>query len=334
MVHPPGARGPGDSGVRRRIAGSRFRLRGRCRDSVSRGGSVRACNGEAFNVGGDEHIAHRELVQLLVELAGAGGIDSSNGRREESDRHRQLLRRLDPLPEARGWSRRVRCATASRGPSAYYREHMQHYLDPEGAATGMNIRFNALSPADDAAAVRGGDRPGDRQRLVRPRARRSRPSKPSSPAGAARDTASASGTGTDAITLDPARARHRPRRRGDHLAALGRLFGARDHDGGRTSGLRRHRSRSPDARSRGGGRGSDTRGRARSCRCTSTARPPTWRGLERVATRHHLAIVEDACQAHLATADGRPVGTIGDRRRIQLLSRRRTSARWATAGRS
>jgi dTDP-4-amino-4,6-dideoxygalactose transaminase len=33
--------------------------------------------------------------------------------------------------------------------------------------------------------------------------------------------------------------------------------------------------------------------------------------IEAVASRHGLAIVEDACQAHLATSDGRPVGTIG-----------------------
>jgi dTDP-4-amino-4,6-dideoxygalactose transaminase len=33
--------------------------------------------------------------------------------------------------------------------------------------------------------------------------------------------------------------------------------------------------------------------------------------IERVATRHKIAIVEDCCQAHLATAEGRPVGTIG-----------------------
>jgi dTDP-3-amino-3,4,6-trideoxy-alpha-D-glucose transaminase len=33
--------------------------------------------------------------------------------------------------------------------------------------------------------------------------------------------------------------------------------------------------------------------------------------IERVATRHKIAIVEDCCQAHLATAGGRPVGTIG-----------------------
>ena len=30
-----------------------------------------------------------------------------------------------------------------------------------------------------------------------------------------------------------------------------------------------------------------------------------------VAARHNLAIVEDACQAHMATADGRPVGSFG-----------------------
>jgi dTDP-4-amino-4,6-dideoxygalactose transaminase len=33
--------------------------------------------------------------------------------------------------------------------------------------------------------------------------------------------------------------------------------------------------------------------------------------LERIAERHNLPIVEDCCQAHLATAGGRPVGTIG-----------------------
>jgi dTDP-4-amino-4,6-dideoxygalactose transaminase len=35
------------------------------------------------------------------------------------------------------------------------------------------------------------------------------------------------------------------------------------------------------------------------------------RPLEALAAKHHLALVEDAAQAHLATADGRPVGSIG-----------------------
>jgi dTDP-3-amino-3,4,6-trideoxy-alpha-D-glucose transaminase len=33
--------------------------------------------------------------------------------------------------------------------------------------------------------------------------------------------------------------------------------------------------------------------------------------IEGIASRHHLAVVEDCCQAHLATCDGRSVGTIG-----------------------
>jgi len=39
--------------------------------------------------------------------------------------------------------------------------------------------------------------------------------------------------------------------------------------------------------------------------------PADMTGIARVAARHDLAIVEDCCQAHLATSEGRPVGTIG-----------------------
>jgi dTDP-3-amino-3,4,6-trideoxy-alpha-D-glucose transaminase len=39
--------------------------------------------------------------------------------------------------------------------------------------------------------------------------------------------------------------------------------------------------------------------------------PADMTAIERVAARHNLALVEDCCQAHLATCDGRPVGTIG-----------------------
>jgi len=39
--------------------------------------------------------------------------------------------------------------------------------------------------------------------------------------------------------------------------------------------------------------------------------PADMHALTEVASRYGLALVEDACQAHLATASGRPVGTIG-----------------------
>jgi len=39
--------------------------------------------------------------------------------------------------------------------------------------------------------------------------------------------------------------------------------------------------------------------------------PADMTAIAAIATRHNLVIVEDACQAHLAKSDGRPVGTIG-----------------------
>lgn len=39
--------------------------------------------------------------------------------------------------------------------------------------------------------------------------------------------------------------------------------------------------------------------------------PADMNAIERIASRHRLPVVEDCCQAHLATAQGRPVGSIG-----------------------
>src|SRR2546428_9814529 len=39
--------------------------------------------------------------------------------------------------------------------------------------------------------------------------------------------------------------------------------------------------------------------------------PADMAAIERIAADRHLAVIEDCCQAHLATAGGRPVGTIG-----------------------
>ena len=39
--------------------------------------------------------------------------------------------------------------------------------------------------------------------------------------------------------------------------------------------------------------------------------PADMRALEAIASRHNLALVEDAAQSQLATSDGRPIGTIG-----------------------
>src|SRR5439155_22888316 len=44
-------------------------------DAFLRAGASDACNGEVFNVGGDEPLSHRELTTLLVEVAGSGRVE-------------------------------------------------------------------------------------------------------------------------------------------------------------------------------------------------------------------------------------------------------------------
>jgi len=61
--------------------------------------------------------------------------------------------------------------------------------------------------------------------------------------------------------------------------------------------------------------------------------PADMAAIERIAARHSLAIVEDCCQAHLATAGGRAVGTIGVAGAFSFY-RPRISVRSATAARS
>ena len=79
-------------------------------------GASDACNGEAFNVGGDEHIAHRDLVKLLDRARRHRTLSLRRmAAGEEGDRHRQLLRRLDSLQRGDAAGRpRCRCATGSR----------------------------------------------------------------------------------------------------------------------------------------------------------------------------------------------------------------------------
>ena len=95
-------------------------------------GASDACNGQVFNVGGAEPISHRDLVSLLIDVAGAGtrAVRAVAGG-EEGHRHRQLLRRLEPRSErAVGWEPRVSLRDGLRAArSRTTARTCAHYLD-------------------------------------------------------------------------------------------------------------------------------------------------------------------------------------------------------------
>ena len=59
----------------------------------------------------------------------------------------------------------------------------------------------------------------------------------------------------------------------------------------------------------------------RSCRCTSTASPPTWIRSSAIARRHGLVVIEDACAGARLRVQGPPLRLDGRRGLLQLLSR-------------
>ncbi len=99
-------------------------------DAFLRAGADDACNGEVFNVGGSEPIAHRELTSLLIELAGSGrvelvewppekkAIDIGSFYADSSRFHRTT-----------GWTPTVPLREGLASTLAFYRAHFDEYVD-------------------------------------------------------------------------------------------------------------------------------------------------------------------------------------------------------------
>ena len=98
-------------------------------DAFLRAGASDACNGQVFNVGGSEPIAHRDLVALLLRIAGTGrsrlvewpaekkAIDIGSFY-ADSSRIGRVLGWMPTTPLAEGLTRTVE----------FYRANMRHYV--------------------------------------------------------------------------------------------------------------------------------------------------------------------------------------------------------------
>jgi UDP-glucose 4-epimerase len=103
-------------------------------DAFLRAGASDACNGEVFNVGGDQPLSHRELTTLLVEIAGGGRVEFVDWPPEKkaidigsfyADSRR--------FKSTTGWAPTVALADGLRETIAFYRANWRHYVDAAGA---------------------------------------------------------------------------------------------------------------------------------------------------------------------------------------------------------
>jgi UDP-glucose 4-epimerase len=99
-------------------------------DAFLRAGASDACNGDVFNVGGDEPVSHRELVTMLIDAAGGGSMRFVEWPDEK--------KRIDigsfysdssRFKDTSRWRPQTRLRDGLRQTVAFYREHMAHYLD-------------------------------------------------------------------------------------------------------------------------------------------------------------------------------------------------------------
>lgn len=103
-------------------------------DAFLRAGADDRCNGEVFNVGGDEPLRHRELTALLVELAGAGRVEYVDWPPEKKAIDiGSFYADSSRFKRTTGWAPAVPLREGLQRTIAFYRAHRDRYVDASGA---------------------------------------------------------------------------------------------------------------------------------------------------------------------------------------------------------
>ena len=104
-------------------------------DAFLRAGASDKSNGDVFNVGGLEPIAHRELAETLIRVAGGGTV-----RYVEWPPEKKIIdigsfyADSSRIARTLGWQPRVSIAEGLRRTIEYYRAHFAHYVDVDAVA--------------------------------------------------------------------------------------------------------------------------------------------------------------------------------------------------------
>jgi UDP-glucose 4-epimerase len=99
-------------------------------DAFLRAGASDGCNGDVFNVGGSEPIAHRDLVTLLLEESGRGTVKFI----EWPDDKRRIdigsfYSDSSKFTKTTAWEPAVTLRDGLRRTLAFYRDNLDKYLD-------------------------------------------------------------------------------------------------------------------------------------------------------------------------------------------------------------
>jgi UDP-glucose 4-epimerase len=110
-------------------------------DAFLRAGAIDGCAGGAFNVGGDEPISHRDLVSLLIGVAGSGSVRFVEWPPEKKQidigsfySDSSLFRALS------GWRPRLGLREGLERTVAFYRAHLREYVEDGSPAPQRALR--------------------------------------------------------------------------------------------------------------------------------------------------------------------------------------------------
>ncbi len=101
-------------------------------DAFLRAGASEACNGEVFNVGGLKPVSHRDLVRLLIDVAGSGRVEFVEWPADKKAIDiGSFYADSSKLAAAVGWRPRVTLEEGLATTVEYYRRHLSRYLTSE-----------------------------------------------------------------------------------------------------------------------------------------------------------------------------------------------------------
>jgi UDP-glucose 4-epimerase len=98
-------------------------------DAFLRAGASDACNGQVYNVGGLEPIAHRDLVEMLVEIAGSGRFECIEWPPEKKAIDiGSFYADSSLIDRTLGWRPQTSLRHGLERTLSFYRAHAEHYL--------------------------------------------------------------------------------------------------------------------------------------------------------------------------------------------------------------